>query len=564
MTETVIADASTQPIGFAPILGHYYEKCGLSQIIDNHVPLDPRRKVLTHGQACVAMVTGILFQVLQLYRLCKFADETTVLDVILPGIAPEEYFDDRLADTLDALYAYGIGNLETMITRCMIDEFNIQNDLCHNDTTSASFYGDAGNNKTRESIRITFGYSKKHRQDLKQLVWSISVSNDHAFPLFQKAYSGNTADVDTYVEQWNNLIDLLEGRDFLYVADSKLITKENMTQIHNNEGAFIGPAPMYESYKNVFFQALDDHVQETLLPYKDRLNRGFEVPFEFEHEGKIYEFRMIILYDHGLFATKSHALKNRVEKCRQAFADLEPKLNQYRLKNEAAIDKRCTSILKKHKALDFFTYHIVNNPVTTYKNKKKGRPAEGAEVEKTAVVKDHFTVKLDFNQSAFEKALFRCGYYPLISNQTKDKLSMEDAMMAHKNQYKCEHFNRRAKSGYSLEPIYLQTPERIEALLLLFKIALQVVVLIERAARRNIESRDKGLDNFMPNRKDVRNPRTEYLLAEFQYIVRGEMALPDGNYYSFVSKLTPLQEDILAILEIPKKCYSYEYLFGSG
>ena len=100
--------------------------------------------------------------------------------------------------------------------------------------------------------------------------------------------------------------------------------------------------------------------------------------------------------------------------------------------------------------------------------------------------------------------------------------------------------------------------------MLLFKIALQVVVLIERAARRNIESRDKGLDNFMPNRKDVRNPRTEYLLAEFQYIVRGEMALPDGNYYSFVSKLTPLQEDILAILEIPKKCYSYEYLFGSG
>jgi hypothetical protein len=27
-----------------------------------------------------------------------------VLDVILPGIRPEEYFDDRLGDTLDAIY----------------------------------------------------------------------------------------------------------------------------------------------------------------------------------------------------------------------------------------------------------------------------------------------------------------------------------------------------------------------------------------------------------------------------------------------------------------------------
>jgi hypothetical protein len=36
------------------------------------------------------MITAILFQVLQLYRLCKFATDTTVLSVILPHIAPHE------------------------------------------------------------------------------------------------------------------------------------------------------------------------------------------------------------------------------------------------------------------------------------------------------------------------------------------------------------------------------------------------------------------------------------------------------------------------------------------
>jgi len=80
-----------------------------SPIIDEHLSTDPRRKVLTHGQAAVAMITAILFQVMQLYRICRFASEKKVLNVLLPQIEPEQYFDDRLADTLDALFAFGIG-----------------------------------------------------------------------------------------------------------------------------------------------------------------------------------------------------------------------------------------------------------------------------------------------------------------------------------------------------------------------------------------------------------------------------------------------------------------------
>ncbi len=563
MSQTILHDVQTKGVGFAPILRHYFEKCGIAEIIDENVPLDPRRKILSHGQASVAMITGIMFQVLQLYRLCKFANETTVLDVIFPDIPPNEYFDDRLADTLDALFNYGIGNLETLLTQRMINEFEIETKLCHNDTTSASVYGQYNKKQTAKSINITFGYSKKHRDDLKQLVWSLSVSSDSAFPLFQKAYSGNTADVNTYVEQWKNLIDLLGHRDFLYVADSKLITLENMTQIHDNEGLFIAPAPMYESYKTIFYDALDHHDHEVLIPYKDQINRGFEVPLNITYEKKDYPFRMIMLYDHGLFAQKRRTIENRIEKTRSAFKVLSSKLNRYKLKSQEAIDKACASILKKYHCTDFFEYKINNDPIVTYKNAKRGRPAKGSKPEKIAVHSDHFNVELVFNEAAFETELYRCGYYPLITNKSKEALSIPEAMMAHKNQYKSEHTNRRAKSGYNLEPIYLHTPQRIESLLLLFKIALQVIVLIERTGRKNINQRDKGLDDFMPNRKDVRNPRTEYLLREFEYIVKGQMVLPDGQSYGFVSQLNYLQQDILSILEVPFECYTYEYLFGN-
>ena len=564
MADAIIKNVQTQSVGFAPILGNYFEKCGIQRIIDEQVALDPRRKVLTHGQAAVAMITAILFQVMQLYRICRFASEKKVLKVLLPEIEPEQYFDDRLADTLDALFAFGIGDLEMLITKHMIQAFEIETEVCHNDTTSVSVYGDADNNKTDKSIRITFGHSKKHRQDLKQLIWSMSVSSDHAFPLFQKPFSGNTADVSTYVEQWNNLIDLLGYRDFLYIADSKLISHETMAYIHDNDGFFVAPAPMYKSYKAVFENALDNHDHELLIAYKDRFNRGFEVPMSFEYEQKQYPLRMIILFDHGLCARKRKTIDARIEQTQAQFQELATKLNRYQLKTEQAINQACADILKTNHSESFFTYRTINDPITTYKNKHRGRPCKNAKPEQIAVVQDHFHVQLEFDQNAYQQALSRCGYYPLLTNQQPQQVSIEDAMLAHKKQYKSEHTYRRAKGPLSIEPIYLHTPERIEAFLLLFKIALQMVVLIERTARKNIRQRDRGLDGFMPNRKDVRNPRSEYLLKEFEDIVRGQWSLPDGHTYGFISELNALQREILAILEVPLCWYDYSFLFDSS
>jgi transposase len=151
----------------------------------------------------------------------------------------------------------------------------------------------------------------------------------------------------------------------------------------------------------------------------------------------------------------------------------------------------------------------------------------------------------------------------LVTNKPAEDFSIEDAMLAHKGQYKNEHTNRRAKTSLNLEPIYMHTPERIEAILFLFKIALQITVLIERNAKKSIQDRNKGLDDFMPNRKDVRNPTAENLLAEFQGVVQGEIPMQNNKSFGFVSKLTTIQQNILEILGIPLYYYSYEYLFNS-
>lgn len=48
----------------------------------------------------------------RLYNLRKFATDTEILQMLLPDIAPDAYFDDQSANTLNALYDHDIGNLE--------------------------------------------------------------------------------------------------------------------------------------------------------------------------------------------------------------------------------------------------------------------------------------------------------------------------------------------------------------------------------------------------------------------------------------------------------------------
>ena len=91
-----------------------------------------------------------------------------------------------------------------------------------------------------------------------------------------------------------------------------------------------------------------------------------------------------------------------------------------------------------------------------------------------------------------------------------------------------------------------------------------MLVLFERTARENIDDRDRCLDKFKPSRKDVRNPSSNFMLKEFEDIVQGQMKLPDGNNYGFVSALNELQKDILSVLNVPLHYYDYQYLIDSG
>jgi transposase len=62
-------------------------------------------------------------------------------------------------------------------------------------------------------------------------------------PVQFRVQSGNTTDDRSHRATWDFLCKLTGRRDFLYVADCKLATVENMTYIHKNGGRFVSVLP---------------------------------------------------------------------------------------------------------------------------------------------------------------------------------------------------------------------------------------------------------------------------------------------------------------------------------
>ena len=100
------------------------------------------------------------------------------------------------------------------------------------DTTSHSLtgeYADVDEGCDKHVIRITHGYSKTHRPDLKQVVQEMIVSQDGVIPLACKNWDGNSADMKVFKERAKALVKMVKTapKPNYLVVDCKLYHKDN-------------------------------------------------------------------------------------------------------------------------------------------------------------------------------------------------------------------------------------------------------------------------------------------------------------------------------------------------
>ncbi len=120
------------------------------------------------------------------------------------------YNDDRFGRALDNLYLADRASLMTEIVMKMIRVVGLDLSRVHNDSTTVKAYGKIPG-RTKTGLKLARGKSKDYRPDLKQLVFSLSVSSDGAVPVHYKTYPGNRTDDTTHIETCKESKTFKEG-----------------------------------------------------------------------------------------------------------------------------------------------------------------------------------------------------------------------------------------------------------------------------------------------------------------------------------------------------------------
>src|SRR5205807_3028323 len=157
------------------------QEIGLAAWLDAQDP--GNRQQVSVGTATVAMIlNGLGFSNRQLYLVPQYFANKPVEHLLGAGISAEMLNDDCLGRTLDWLYAHDPTKLFAGIASRARQIFGIKAQQIHVDTTSFSVSGqysmasegkEPGEEAARSSreaavIAITSGYSRDHREDLKQ------------------------------------------------------------------------------------------------------------------------------------------------------------------------------------------------------------------------------------------------------------------------------------------------------------------------------------------------------------------------------------------------------------
>src|SRR5215471_13501100 len=235
-------------VGAAPVVRRFLDRLQLEPLLARYLPPANRRPedLPTSVTLCV-LVTNLLLARRPLYGLPEWAARRVPEHL---GLRPGQaglLGDDRFGRSLDRLYRADRASLLTAVVVRAVREFQVELRQTHHDTTTVTFAGAYQNQAPAEERdrppRITFGYNKDHRPDLKQLLFSITVSADGAVPVHCKTYDGNVTDDQVHIETWDFLRALVGHADFLYVADCKLCTRDNLSHIAGRQGRFLTVLP---------------------------------------------------------------------------------------------------------------------------------------------------------------------------------------------------------------------------------------------------------------------------------------------------------------------------------
>lgn len=493
---------------------------------------------------------GILAQLLVLVPFIPYRKKVAISAIstaysgmdleLLVGISidPLELNDDMFGRLLDRIHESGCENLFYELAMTVRMTFSLPEDyVLHSDTTSHVLYGDYTSDEEipESALHITYGYSKDKRKDLKQIMTGM-VTDGEGLVLYAQTLNGNTADCD-YNHQMVRTLHSVYGSEckkYVYIADSKLMNEPNIKMLNQGTESI----PFISRIPHNFHKKLCEKVKNKAIELNQWSSLGTCCTHTPDKDSPVYYATMIPvnvygneMYVHVYRTTDKRAkIERKVDQEEDTLTSEITKLCRREFYCEADAVAEVNSFLKSHASFMFEIDLSVVSEVT-FKN-PRGRPGKNSrppqEITRWKVISHGLKRKEENISDEVEKASTFC----LLTNLDPTEKGSKDVLLLYKGQSHVERQFSLLKEPLIAATIFLETPERIKALMtiLYFSILMHGILRVISHIELKKEANPPRLGN--ENRPLVR-PSSDTMLSILDLFtvvsLKGTMVIESKN-----------------------------------
>ena len=553
------AEIEVFAIKHLPIIRAYAEQLGVIELLNDRVESEMD---VEPGIMFLGMILDTLSGRSPLYRLEAFFEQQDVELLLGQPIKAKSFNDDNVGRFLDKVYEAGTMKLFTEIALRAVKQFGLNCGHVHFDTTSMSVFGAYSGQPQQEGelpYEITYGYSKDHRPDLKQFLISMFCVEGNV-PIFGALEDGNSSDTTinndilTSMSSYMAQFGVLEG-EFLYIADSALITEENLKEL-GDEIRFISRLPArYKECQRVIGEAVtagtwdDIGIIAETAPTKHRPGTSYRA---YETQVELYgtTYRAVVVHS----SAHDRRRQKRIDRALQ----VEHKPLTAEMKKTCQIAYACKADaeaaitrIEKTKA----TYSTIKARVEERPTYKRGRPRGG--IKEVAGMRYGISAVITENESAVAALREEAGCFVLITNVAKntkveggEESDSRAILHAYKDQHGIERNFGFVKDPAIVNSVFLEKPGRIEALALVLLTALLLWRLMERRMRQSVEDDDEPITGW--DKKPTRRPTSFMMTTKFS----GVMVLKIGTTRKLNRAFSTEQQEFLRALHVSPEMFT--------
>jgi transposase len=561
---TTSASLTVERIDDIPLLLAQLERMGIRELLDRHFPVHGNWLGLSLGWTTTLWLTHLLSEGdhrLNQVEPWAVAHLTTLRQCTGQCVDRLDLTDDRLAAVLRALADdHRWAAVESALTSRLLRVYDLGAAPVRLDMTTAN----SEQLVTPDGL-FQWGYSKDRRPDQPQVKIALATLDPLGLPLATTVVPGNQGDDPLYRPLIQRVRATLGSGERLYVGDTKMATPETRAAVHQAGDYYLCPLPiaqlpiaLLDTYLTPVWEGAQPLtvLEAGATPNEEPAVAGFEiaVPLAAPVEGMTVEWteRRLLARSASRAQSETQSLRQRVTAAEAALRALNvPGPGKPYTLHRDRLEGAVRAILAREGVAEWVQVAIEEVVQVRRLRRYRGQRARRA-------TEQRWQVQVTVDVAALEAALRRLGWRAYATNAPPTQLAVEAVVPAYHGQWVIERsFERLKGRPLSLTPLYLQKEAHALGLIRLLSLALRVLCLVEFTARRGLASTEESLAGLyagQPRRATTR-PTSEALLRAF----RGTslVLLPGGpGPPRHVTALTALQQQILALLELPADTYS--------